>query len=186
MRELTELDFCVLGVIWRSGPLSAYGVRKVFRDSTTASWSSSTGSIYPSIRRLLAAGLATAGAPEDRRGTQTLKITPDGLDRLRRWILELRPELGTATPDPIRTRAQFLTSVSSKERAEFVEAAHRITLEALRTLENVAEENTGDRAQVLDQLGTLGSILELKARLDWLNGIFDVLSECPVSTQSGH
>jgi DNA-binding PadR family transcriptional regulator len=177
MRDLTELDFCVLGVIWRSGPMTAYGVRKVFRDSTTAGWSSSSGSIYPSIRRLLTAGLASAGSPEDRRGTQTLTITPEGLDRLKGWILGLGPELGTATPDPIRTRAQFITTISAEDRAKFVEAARRITTDALRLLEQVAEANAGDRAQVLDQLGTLGSILELKGRLEWLDRISDVLSE---------
>lgn len=177
MRDLTELDFCVLGVIWRSGPMTAYGVRKVFRGSPTAGWSSSSGSIYPSIRRLLAAGLASAGSAEDRRGRQSISITPEGLDRLKLWILSLGPELGTATPDPIRTRAQFITAIPADDRARFVQAARRITMDALRLLEEVAEAHAGDRAQVLDQLGTLGSILELRSRIEWLNGILEMLSE---------
>lgn len=177
MRDLTELDFCVLGVIWRFGPMTAYRVRKIFRDSPTAGWSSSSGSIYPSIRRLVGAGLASADSAEDRRGTQALAITPQGLEGLNGWVLGLAPPLGTATPDPIRTRAQFITSVPAEERTKFVAEARRITTGALCLLEEAAETRAGDRAKVLDQLGTLGSILELKARLEWLRGIEDLLSE---------
>jgi DNA-binding PadR family transcriptional regulator len=171
MPKLTELDYCVLGVVWRHGPVSAYGVRKVFRDSTTASWSASSGSIYPSIRRLLAAGLATAGAPEDKRGTQSIVIANDGLNELRAWILDLRPEHGTATPDPIRTRSQFITSISHHDRAEFVEAAQRVTSDALHILQGMAGKNARETTPDLEQLGTLGSISELEARLEWLKSV---------------
>jgi DNA-binding PadR family transcriptional regulator len=177
MRELTELDFCVLGVVWRSGPLTAYEVRKEFRRSPTASWSSSSGSIYPSIRRLLATGLATATSAEDARGKQLVSITPAGLNRLRQWIVELRPELGAVSPDPIRTRAQFLTSVSAEDRVQFFEAARRVTMESLRVMEGAAEANAGDSSQFLEQLGVVGVILELKARLEWLDAICEMLSE---------
>lgn len=177
MDSLTELDFCVLGVIWRSSPVTAYGVRKEFRDSTTAGWSSSSGSIYPSIRRLIAAGLACAGVPEDRRGKQLLTITPEGLNRLKGWVIGLGPELGTATPDPIRTRAQFIKTISAEDRVQFVETARRVTVDALFLLEQVVEANEADRVHVLDQLGTLGSILELHGRLEWLRDISKVLSK---------
>lgn len=175
MRGLTELDLCVLGVIWRSGPLSAYGVRAVFRESTTAAWSSSSGSIYPSIRRLVAAGLAAAGAPQDRRSTRSLSITPEGLARLRAWLVELRPDAGTPTPDPIRTRAQFITALPEEERARFVQSSVTLTQQALAGLEKIAEANANDPAQALDQLGTIGSILELRARLEWLGLILDLV-----------
>jgi DNA-binding PadR family transcriptional regulator len=176
VRALTELDLCVLGVIWRSGPMSAYGVRTVFRTSTTAAWSSSSGSIYPSIRRLLAAGLAKAGPPRDRRGTQELSITPQGLARLQGWMVELPPGAGTPTPDPIRTRAQFITSLEPEQRIRFVETARLLTQASLDGLQKIAEANARDPAQMLDQLGTIGSILELQARLEWLERVLDMVS----------
>ncbi len=173
MSALTELDLCVLGVIWRSGPLSAYRVRTQFRDSTTAAWSSSSGSIYPSIRRLREAGLIAASSSQDRRGTQTLELTNAGRDRLREWLVNLPPEVGTATPDPIRTRAQFLTSVAKQDRLHFTELARGLTQLSLASLEAEAEQNRDDQSRALDQLGTIAAIMELRARLDWLELVLD-------------
>ena len=176
MGALTELDLCVLGVIWRSGPLTAYRVRKEFRESTTAAWSSSAGSIYPSIRRLLEAGLATtAPVAEDKRGTQSLKITGEGLERLRAWLTNLAPELGTANPDPLRTRAHFLTSIPAEQRVRFVDRARAITRASLAELEAEAERNRSDPDGALEQVGTLGAIFELRARLEWLDQVLATL-----------
>ena len=174
MGKLTELDFCVLGVIWRFGPLSAYAVRKVFRNSHTASWSSSSGSLYPSIRRLLTADLVAATATEDRRGTNLFSVTTEGAERLKAWIRDIEPALGTATPDPIRTRAQFITCLSIGERAEFVKASLQVTSQALQCLQESPE---GDRTDVLDQLGILGASLELNGRIEWLKRLGVMLPE---------
>jgi DNA-binding PadR family transcriptional regulator len=179
VQQLTELDFCVLGVIWREGPLSAYAVRKVFRDSTTAGWSSSSGSIYPSIRRLLQAGLATAGAPQDRRNTRVVVVTKEGKARLREWLVDLRPVHGTATPDPIRTRAQFLTVLSARERSAFVAAARKVSDLALRELETHAIVSGNDPTDDLDHLGTVGAIGELEARLIWLDQVLAYIRSSP-------
>src|SRR4051812_20115559 len=129
---LTELDRCVLGVIWQAGPLSAYRVRTRFKDSATVAWSSSAGSIYPSIRRLLRAGLAVAGSRKDERGTRHIAITAKGRTRLRQWLLNFPPELASATPDPIRTRAQFLYAIPAIHRRRFIQKAGITTRNILR------------------------------------------------------
>jgi PadR family transcriptional regulator len=49
-RALTELESCVLGVVWQRGPCTAYTVRREH-------WSSSAGSIYPVLARLESLGL---------------------------------------------------------------------------------------------------------------------------------
>ena len=175
MARLTELDQCVLGVIWYLGPVSAYGVRNHFRRSSTAAWSSSTGSIYPAIRRLEAAGLIKASAPHDARRTQKLTITEAGLAELRTWVTQLPADLGTATPDPLRTRAQFVTSVPPPQRLEFVATAREVTLHALRELETYANTADGNE-DFLDRVGTMGAILELKARLAWLDLVEEELT----------
>ncbi len=175
MADLTELDLCVLGVIWRSGPLTAYRVRKEFQESTTVAWSSSAGSIYPSIRRLLAAGLALAGPPQDKRGAQALSVTHEGRSRLRCWVVELPSWLGSAMPDPIRTRSQFLTIAPPRDRLEFVRTARALTRRSLDLLYAEKEANAGDPAMALEQLGTIGAILELRARLDWLDQLLGML-----------
>ena len=174
---LTELDQCVLAVVWREGPLTAYGVRTVFRESTTAGWSSSSGSIYPAIRRLIAAGLVDGGTAKDRRGTQALAITAAGRAALKRWLTDLAPELGSATPDPIRTRAQFLTALNSEGRTDFIARSRTVTTQAITELEAHAERIRGDPGQRLDLIGTVGSIGELRARLAWLELALTILGE---------
>ena len=175
MIRLTELDFCVLGVIWECGPLSAYRVRARFEESNTATWSSSAGSIYPSIRRLVRAGLAVAGSRQDERGTRHVGITAKGRERLRAWLVDLPPRIGTATADPIRTRAQFVTSVPYQDRLRFLDNARAITRAALKEVEKVTKGKSAGSDTMLEYIGNLGSIFELRARLQWLNRVADLL-----------
>jgi len=175
MIRLTELDFCVLGVIWECGPLSTYRVRARFAESNTAAWSSSAGSIYPSIRRLVRAGLAVAGSRQDGRGTRHVGITAKGRERLRGWLVDLPPKIGTATADPIRTRAQFVTSVSYEERLRFLDNARAITRAALKEVEKVTKVKSASSDTMLEYIGNLGSIFELRARLQWLNRVANLL-----------
>jgi DNA-binding PadR family transcriptional regulator len=177
MLTLTELDLCVLGVIWEKGPLSTYRVRKRFSESATAAWSSSAGSIYPSIRRLIRAGLVLAGSAKDERGTRHVAITAKGRARLRRWLVDFPPELGSATPDPIRTRAQFLESLPHGERRRFIQQARDTTMKTLRELERVAKADSGIPDRASKQIGTLGSIFELRGRLKWLDQVLVVLGD---------
>ena len=172
----TELDLCVLGVIWDKGPMSAYRVRTRFKQSATAAWSSSAGSIYPSIRRLIRAGLAVASSKKDERGTRHIAITVKGRQHLRRWLVDFPPHLGSATPDPIRTRAQFLGSVPADDRRRFIEKARTATMTILRQLEQTAKVSSADAEQASQQIGTVGSIFELRARLEWLDQVLGLLS----------
>lgn len=173
--ELTELDNCVLGVVWREGPLSTYGVRSHFAESTTVGWSSSSGSIYPSIRRLIAAGLVKAGEASDRRGTQELRITAAGVAQLGEWVSSLRPSLASAMPDPLRTRAQFLTCLEPDRRQRFLADSRLHTQAALAELQACADRPALTEAERLERIGDIGAILELRARLQWLNFLADWL-----------
>ena len=175
MIRLTELDFCVLGVIWECGPLSPYRVRIRFEESNTAAWSSSAGSIYPSIRRLMRAGLAVASSRQDARGTRHVAITAKGREHLRAWVVDLPPETGTATADPIRTRAQCVTSVPYEDRLRFLENARVVTRAALREVEMVTKRKPATPNAMLEYVGNLGSIFELRARLQWLNRVTNLL-----------
>jgi DNA-binding PadR family transcriptional regulator len=175
MTRLTELDFCILGVVWECGPLSAYRVRARFKESNTAAWSSSSGSIYPSIRRLVRAGLVAAGGRKDERGTRHIAITRKGRGRLSAWLVDLPPEIGSATADPIRTRAQFVTSVPYEDQLRFLENARARTRAALKEVEKVTKAKSAGSGTTLEYIGNLGSIFELRARLQWLNRVADLL-----------
>ena len=169
LKRMTELDQTVLAVIGRDGPLSAYDVRKDFAQSVTPTWSASTGSIYPSIRRLISAGLIKAAAPEGTRGKQKLRITASGRAALSEWLAHVPLELAAATPDPIRTRAHFLRLLDRKARRRFIAEARKSTEAALAIAQRRCDARTAAGASKADCLPGVGVLYELRARKDWLD-----------------
>lgn len=165
---LTELDNCILGVIWRDGPTSAYGVRAHFARSTTPTWSSSTGTVYPAIRRLRKAGYLKAASPTGPRKSELLSLTPKGREALRDWLRTVTPQLGASTADPVRTRVHFLTALAPDARAKAIEDYRVVTRAAIDELEAYAAQPPASEAEQSEWLGTLGALAELRARLQWL------------------
>ncbi len=165
---MTELDFTILAIIGRDGPLSAYDIRKVFAQSLTPTWSSSTGSVYPSIGRLEMAGLITASIPEGARSRKALRITPAGRKALEPWLTGITPEIAAATPDPIRTRMFFLMFVQPKRRLEIIKTAIESTEAAIQEAERRRLARPGGDGADLRRLASEGVLFELRARLDWL------------------
>jgi DNA-binding PadR family transcriptional regulator len=166
---LTELDNCILGVIWRGGPTSAYGVRAHFAGSRTVSWSSSTGTIYPAIRRLRDAGLLDAEAPVGPRKSELLKLTAKGRAALHEWVTNVSPELGSSTADPIRTRVHFLNAVPVADRRRAIEDYRAATLAAIAEVARALDLPVKSAVDRSERLGTLGALAELRARLEWLD-----------------
>jgi DNA-binding PadR family transcriptional regulator len=168
-RELTDLEACVLGVIWRDGPCTAYAVRKELAESTTPRWSDSAGSIYPVISRLEARGLVEAKARRwGDRGKKELAATAGGLRALRRWVPDVNAG-GACGPtfDPVRTKFCFLAALDAAGKRRFFLDARRETaavLEGLRAELRSAPAAPDD----YEALSLLGSIHELEARLRWL------------------
>ena len=166
---LTELECCILGVIWREGPMSAYGVRAEFAGSSTVSWSSSTGTVYPAIRRLRDAGLLDAAAPAGPRKSELLSLTADGRAALERWLTNVTPDLGASTADPIRTRVHFLAALNTAERKQVLDEYRAATRAAIEQLEAHAAKAADTAVELSERLGTLGALAELRARLAWLD-----------------
>ena len=166
---MTELDHCILAVIWRGGPTSAYGVRAHFAESRTVSWSSSTGTIYPAIRRLRQAGLLEAGAPTGPRRSELLSLTPKGRAALHKWLTKVTPELGSSTADPIRTRVHFLTALDKRARKRVLEEYRSATRAAIASAEAALAAPATTAVDRSERLGTLGVLAELNARLQWLD-----------------
>lgn len=168
---LTELDNCILGVIWRGGPMSAYDVRNHFAASTTRAWSSSTGTVYPSIKRLIAAGFLTASERSGPRKRQLLSLTDAGSKALRHWLECISAEVGSPTADPLRTRVHFLGALPENDRRKAFEQYRSVTAEKIEELERIAARPARSAVEKSERLGTLGALMELKARLAWFNAI---------------
>ena len=165
---MTELDYTILAIIGRDGPLSAYDVRKEFSQSMTPTWSSSTGSVYPSIARLEAAGFVSASTPEGPRARKALSITSAGLEVLDPWLTTITATTAAATPDPVRTRMFFLTFLPPARRTEILRKAIEGTEAALQDAEQRRESRTPSKANEVQRLASEGVLFELRARLEWL------------------
>lgn len=170
--RLTELESTVLGVIARDGPVSTYDVRKVFARSLTPRWSSSTGSIYPAIQRLIAFGAIEASDTLGTRGRQDLTVTEAGLIILRSWLTTLDDGVASATPDPIRTRVAFLGLLTKSEKTAFVNEALRTTETALLAAQAHVAERLGEEQRTA-KLAALGLVIQLRGRREWLQILRD-------------
>jgi DNA-binding PadR family transcriptional regulator len=167
-RALTDLEACVLGVVWRDGPCTAYAVRRELAASSTPRWSDSAGSIYPVLERLQALGLVAATARRwGERGKKELSATAAGASRLRAWVPQVTAaDVCGPTYDPIRTRFCFLAALAPAGRRRFLDDAARSTQQALDRLRGNAR--TRIRPDDFEALSIHASICELEGRLRWL------------------
>ena len=73
---LTALTYALLGLV-RATPRTGYALRKVFEDTPMGSFSSSPGSIYPALDKLVRAELLERRPPATG-GKPLFHITPEG------------------------------------------------------------------------------------------------------------
>ena len=166
--EATELEGCVLGIVWERGPCTAYVIRTVFLESLSPYWSGSAGSIYPLVARLEARGLIVARVePRGGRSRRELSVTPDGIGALHTWLRPLPEWTGQVPVDPIRTRMFFLGALAPEEQEAFLadaEAKARAAAESLRE----EHETALRKGEAWEARATRGAILAQEARIAWL------------------
>ena len=169
LQRITELEYSVLGVVWQSGPLTAYEIAKPFARSPSTYWSGSAGAIYPLVKRLEDRGLLQSETTEwNSREKRVFTITDEGLKALREWLSPpFTPDVGAVSFDPIRTRVSFLGALPARQRERFLDDAERVIREQLTTLQEMQqrEEAAGNR---FEALAGRGGMYELQARLKWL------------------
>jgi len=168
---LTELEGCVLGIVWSRGPCTAYVARREFLDSPSPYWSGSAGAVYPLLARLEGRGLVRARAHRaGRRASRRFALTARGRQMLERWLGPPLPDWVVGVPmDPLRTRMSFLAALPARRRTLFLGEAERQTR---RHLEVARRAMTGARAgdDVFNHWVCRGAVASLEARLAWLSG----------------
>lgn len=166
--ESTELEGCVLGIVWERGPCTAYVIRTVFLESLSPYWSGSAGSIYPLVARLEARGLVAARVePRGGRSRKELSITQEGVAALHAWLLPLPAWTGPVPVDPVRTRMFFLGALPPEEQETFVAEAET---RARAAAESLREEHEAARrkGEIWEARATRGALLVQAARIEWL------------------
>lgn len=171
---MTELEACVLTLVCRDGPITAYQVRMEFERSHAQRWRMSTGSIYPLIRRLSAQGLIRSKeTSSDARGTKRLTATPAGRRQAEAWLLEIPPWLGDIGEDAIRTRVHFLSILAPAKRAVVIEDLRGVTSSSIADIEGQIELLDHDH---VDWIVFQGIRAMLAARARWLTKVAEFFS----------
>lgn len=177
--EVTELEGVILGIIWSRQPCSPYVVLSRFQRSPTWGWSSSTGAIYPAIRRLKGRGLIDHRSESTgKRRSEALTLSPLGTTKLRSWISDLTEEMGSAGVDPIRARVNYLAAIEPEERLQFLDSAEKVTRSRLE----LARASKGDpeAKQSWSLQATAAAVVyQLEARLHWLDEVRAILAGAP-------
>lgn len=170
--ELTELEWCVVGVVWRDGPMTAYEIAALFTKSLSPYWSGSVGAIYPAVTRLRRRGLIR-GDQRAWNGVRktVLTITAKGIASLRGWLTPPLPEEAVAPSlDSVRTRLFFLEVLPPKQRLAFIAEAERVVKEKIAQFEERRREDEAN-GEIFEAFGGLAVIYEMKARLRWLKAV---------------
>ena len=170
LQRITELEYSVLGVVWQTGPLTAYEIAKPFAQSPSTYWSGSAGAIYPLVNRLEERGLLQSETAKwNSRKKRVFTITAEGLKMLRAWLTPpFPPDAGAVSFDPIRTRVSFLGALPARQREKFLDDAERVIREGLEAVEKVLARESAEGGNRFEALSARGGIHELQARLKWL------------------
>src|SRR6476660_4769428 len=88
MEQLSATAYVILGMVRRE-PLSGYEIKALVDNSTRFFWAASYGQIYPELKRLSEAGLASAtDSPQGERRRTVYELTEEGRDALHAWLAE--------------------------------------------------------------------------------------------------
>jgi DNA-binding PadR family transcriptional regulator len=85
--KVTDLDYSILGLV-KQNPLSGYRIRMIFETTALGNFSSSPGTIYPALKRLVKIGLIEKKVQSKTKSQEIFYITKKGVSALTKWILK--------------------------------------------------------------------------------------------------
>jgi PadR family transcriptional regulator, regulatory protein AphA len=159
-----SLRHALLGAL-ADRPRTGYSLLKHFEQSLDYAWPASHSQIYPELARLLDDGLIveTETGP---RNARTYAVTEAGLEEVRRWLRETRPERRVRSEAALRTF--FLWLLDPAEASEHLEREREYWDGVLAELERIRAEPAGTtRKEQAFRLALDGGIRTVQARLEW-------------------
>lgn len=165
--QLTALGYALIGLVIGE-PRSGYALRKVFELTPMGAYSSSPGSIYPALNKLVKAGLLEQRAPA-AGGKKKFHATPHGVREMNDWLRTpvTQEEVAKSIDLPLLKFAFLPMADDVRVTREFLsgfEAAVRAHIESLESY------LTGPEGQSLSPHGRLAvenGLLGYKAHVDW-------------------
>lgn len=134
--KVTNLDYTILGLL-AGGGLSGYRIRKIFEDTALGSYSSSPGSIYPALKRLLKYGLVKKQIKSNTIQGLYL-ISGKGRDNLEKWLFQpITVNDVVRNSEVIVLRVAFMdVSDDRKQKLVLLESYRNAVKAHLKQLEN--------------------------------------------------
>lgn len=168
---LSNLEFLVLGVIWRDGPCTAYRIRKEFADSPNSFWSGSQGSIYPLLRKLESHEFVKSKADSgDQRKTKLVTITPAGKRQLMFWFDVSRPRsMLLQEYDSIRTQLFFIDVLPISKQKKYVDRLMTMLREQRDEIAKEIRNCDSDKPHY--RIAWQGVLATNEARQKWLTSV---------------
>jgi DNA-binding PadR family transcriptional regulator len=170
------LEFAILGLL-HEAPMHGYELRKRLFDMLGTLRAFSYGSLYPTLRRLLRAGLIVEEVPEvdpedraartwGRRAKRVYKLTAEGKERFAQLLADTGPQ--TWDDDGFGVHMAFFSRTPAEIRMRILEGRRRRVeerREGLRASLSRAGEQIDRYTRELHRLGLESSEREVR----WLN-----------------
>ena len=172
MRDRSDLELVVLGIVWKMGPLTPYAIRKEFLTSPTPHFSGSAGAIYPLVRRLEDDGLLRSSPTRTgRRRSRQYRTTASGTAALKSWFRPPLPDEDAGAPfDPIRTRIYFLQAMPRSQRRVFLDDA-LAAMQRQLPIVRADEQRYLEAGDTFSRLASRGIRQSLESRIAWLQSV---------------
>lgn len=163
------LEFAILGLL-HEAPMHGYELRKRLYEMLGTLRAFSYGSLYPTLRRLLRAGLIAEEVPEGtawgRRAKRVYKLTAEGKERFAQLLADTGPQ--TWEDEGFGVHLAFFSRTPAEIRMRILEGRRRRVeerREGLRATLSRAGEQIDRYTRELHRLGLESSEREVR----WLN-----------------
>lgn len=169
MDPITDLEGAALVCVHRSEPCTAHYVRTRFRESPSARFSDSAGSVYPMMRRLEKRGLLSSRLRDKgQRKVRHYVCTQKGRRAVRLWVgPPVDVNVGVSI-DPLRTRMLYLGALSPQERLQWLDQSEKILIGHLSQIESRPSQAGSTEPDLFLELAHENARLQTRARLIWL------------------
>jgi len=166
---LTNLEMVVVSQVRRLQPCTAHQIRVSFDNSLSGKYSSSAGSIYPLLKRMVVQGyLSVESSMNGKQNKSVYSCTANGNKATKEWVFKMDPE-ESFPDDPIRTRLQYLDYLTPKEQSRWIEEM-LVHNNELRILVNEEYSSLNDEDFI--NMTVLKTVLDsIKSRENWLESL---------------
>lgn len=154
----------LLSLIERAQPVTVYEISKIYMSSPVTHFGTSKGKLYPMVRRLKDLGLLIGEElAGDKRRTEHLRCTEQGIASLREWAKRIDPA-HLLLDDPLRTRIQSLHLLDVDEQIAWLEQIAQEMRAKIKEVEAYIEATEVPETSIMSDNINATS----QARLQWV------------------